>query len=122
MPTIARVLEEFPELQHLQLEAKPIDAGSRALMAESAQPGPPLRHALMQMRARVLMDDSVQGLQRLRGETSSPELGDQLAALYGGALAASLRREHARAEARERWNNASMEEPRRKSQVSKASI
>ena len=33
VPTIARVLEEFPELQHLQLEAKPVDAGSRALMA-----------------------------------------------------------------------------------------
>ncbi len=45
------------------------------------------------------MDDSVQGLQRLRGETSSPELGDQLAALYGGAMAASLLRDHARAEA-----------------------
>jgi glycerophosphoryl diester phosphodiesterase len=33
VPTIARVLEEFPELAHLQLEAKPVDAGNRALMA-----------------------------------------------------------------------------------------
>jgi glycerophosphoryl diester phosphodiesterase len=34
VPTIARVLEEFPELEHLQLEAKPVDAASRTLMAE----------------------------------------------------------------------------------------
>lgn len=33
VPTIARVLEEFPELEHLQLEAKPVDAASRTLMA-----------------------------------------------------------------------------------------
>ena len=75
------------------------EARNRTLLNQSAPPAPPLEHALMQMRARVLMDDSVQGLQRLRGETSSPELGDQLAALYGGAMAASLLRDHARAEA-----------------------
>jgi predicted Zn-dependent protease len=75
------------------------EARNRTLLGQSAPPAPPLEHALMQMRARVLMDDSVQGLQRLRGETSSPELGDQLAALYGGAMAASLLRDHARAEA-----------------------
>ena len=34
VPTIARVLEEFPELAHVQLEAKPVDAAHRALMAE----------------------------------------------------------------------------------------
>ncbi len=34
VPTIARVLEEFPELQHLQLEAKPVGAAQRALMAD----------------------------------------------------------------------------------------
>lgn len=34
VPTIARVLEEFPGLQHLQLEAKPVGAAQRALMAE----------------------------------------------------------------------------------------
>lgn len=34
VPSIARVLEEFPELEHLQLEAKPVDAASRGLMAE----------------------------------------------------------------------------------------
>ena len=33
VPGIARVLEEFPELEHLQLEAKPVDAASRGLMA-----------------------------------------------------------------------------------------
>jgi predicted Zn-dependent protease len=52
----------------------------------------------MQMRARVLMDDRAQALQRLGGETSSPELADRTAALYGGALAASLLGNHARAE------------------------
>ncbi|HSQ72097.1 MAG TPA: M48 family metalloprotease, partial [Rubrivivax sp.] len=50
----------FPYLRTHPLTVDRIsEARSRALMAESAQPGPPLRHALMQMRARVLMDDSV---------------------------------------------------------------
>jgi hypothetical protein len=52
----------------------------------------------MQMRARVLMDESVTGLQRLGGTTSSPALTDRVAALYGGAMAASLLKEHDRAE------------------------
>jgi glycerophosphoryl diester phosphodiesterase len=34
VPTIVRVLEEFPGLEHLQLEAKPVDAPGRALMAD----------------------------------------------------------------------------------------
>ena len=52
----------------------------------------------MQMRSRVLMDTSTQGLHRLTGNTASPALGDRIAALYGGALAASLLKDHARAE------------------------
>ena len=59
---------------------------------------PTLQHAVMQMRARVLMDDSAQSLQRFSGGTSSPLLADRVAALYGGALAAMLLRDPARAE------------------------
>jgi predicted Zn-dependent protease len=51
----------------------------------------------MQARARVLMDDSAQAMARLSGGTSSPLLSDRVAALYGGALAASLLRDPARA-------------------------
>jgi hypothetical protein len=75
------------------------EARSRALLDSGAPPGPPLHHALMQMRARVLMDDSVLALQRLGGETSSPLLVDRVAALYGGAMAATLLNDHRRAEA-----------------------
>jgi predicted Zn-dependent protease len=53
----------------------------------------------MQARARVLMDGSTQALQRLSGGTSSPLLADQVAALYAGALSASLLKEHDRARA-----------------------
>ncbi len=34
VPTIVRVLEEFPQMLHFQLEAKPVSATQRALMAE----------------------------------------------------------------------------------------
>jgi len=54
---------------------------------------------LMQMRSRVLMDPSVISLQKLAGgATSSPVRTDQIAAAYGGALAASQLKDHARAE------------------------
>ena len=75
------------------------EARNRTLLAHGVPAAPTLEHALMQMRARVLMDDSVQALQRLNGETSSPDAVDRIAALYGGALAASLLRDPARAEA-----------------------
>ena len=90
----------FPYLRSHPLTVDRIsEARSRALLDSAAPPGPPLQHALMQMRARVLMDDSVLALQRLGGETSSPLLVDRLAALYGGAMAATLLNDHARAEA-----------------------
>ncbi|MDP1648710.1 MAG: M48 family metalloprotease [Rubrivivax sp.] len=89
----------FPYLRSHPLTVDRIsEARNRTLLGPATPSAPPLEHALMQMRARVLMDDSVQALQRLGGETSSPELGDRLAALYGGALAAALLRDHARAE------------------------
>jgi predicted Zn-dependent protease len=90
----------FPYLRSHPLTVDRIsEARSRALLDASAPPGPPLRHALMQMRARVLMDDSVLALRRLGGETSSPLLVDRVASLYGGAMAASMLNEHGRAEA-----------------------
>ena len=90
----------FPYLRSHPLTVDRIaEARSRSLLDRSAPPGPPLQHGLMQMRARVLMDDSVIALQRLGGGTSSPLLVDRVAALYGGAMAASMLNDHARADA-----------------------
>ncbi len=89
----------FPYLRSHPLTVDRIsEARNRTLMAGSAPRPPSLQHALMQARARVLMDDSAQGLQRLNGASSSPLLSDRVGALYGGALAASLLNDHARAE------------------------
>ena len=74
------------------------EARTRTLLGDSKPTLPTLLHSIMQMRSRVLMDDSVQGLQRLSGASSSPLLADRVAALYGGALAASMLKDHARAE------------------------
>ncbi|MBL8306418.1 MAG: M48 family metalloprotease [Rubrivivax sp.] len=74
------------------------EARNRTLLADVKPSVPTLLHSMMQMRARVLMDTSTQGLQRLTGATSSPALGDRIAALYGGSLGASLLNDHARAE------------------------
>ena len=84
----------FPYLRSHPLTVDRIsEARSRVLLAGGAQPGPPLNHALMQVRARVLMDGGVQALRRqqemIAGSASLP-LKERAAALYGGALAASL--------------------------------
>jgi predicted Zn-dependent protease len=64
------------------------EARNRVLLSGAAAPKPQLMHALMQLRARVLMDTNPQALQRLAaGESSSPVMGDRIGALYGGALA-----------------------------------
>ena len=91
----------FPYLRSHPLTIDRIsEARSRTLLTPGAAPGPRLTHALMQMRARVLMDPSVISLQKLAGgATSSPASIDQLAAAYGGALAASQLKDHLRAEA-----------------------
>lgn len=66
-------------------------------------PPPTLRHMLMQARARVLMDASVQALRRLQdldrraAETGAP-LAERLAAAAGAALASTQLRDFARAE------------------------
>ncbi len=89
----------FPYLRSHPLTIDRIsEARSRTLLGDNRASQPTLQHALMQMRARVLMDESVTGLQRLGGTTSSPALTDRVAALYGGAMAASLLKEHDRAE------------------------
>ena len=90
----------FPYLRSHPLTVDRIsEARSRSLLAGSLAPGPKLTHALMQMRARVLMDPSVISLQKLAGgASSSPVRIDQIAAAYGGALAASQLKDHALAE------------------------
>lgn len=94
----------FPYLRTHPLTVERLsEARSRALLPVAGSAGgsaaPPVLHALMQSRARLLMDKSATGLQRLNGETSSPERSDQIAAAYAGALSASLRGQHERAQA-----------------------
>lgn len=89
----------FPYLRSHPLTIDRIsEARNRTLLGDNRVSQPTLLHTLMQMRSRVLMDDGVQALQRLSGQTSSPQLADRVSALYGGALAASMLKEHARAE------------------------
>ncbi|WP_425256776.1 M48 family metalloprotease [Rubrivivax sp. RP6-9] len=76
------------------------EARSRALFNGNARGALPLRHALMQQRARVLMDTDPQTLRRLQEQAApaAAPLRDRLASAYAGALAASLLRDHATAE------------------------
>ncbi len=90
----------FPYLRSHPLTTDRIsEARSRTLFKPGAAAVPTLQHALMQMRARVLMADGVQALQRISGSSASVVHADRVAALYGGALAASLQNDHAKAEA-----------------------
>ena len=88
----------FPYLRSHPLTVDRIaEARSRTLVRASVPPAPPLAHALMQARARVLMDTSALGLQRLvGGATSSNLLQDQLAATYAGAMSAAMLSDKAR--------------------------
>lgn len=68
-----------------------------------ATPPAPLLHTLMQARARVLMDPSVQALRRLqeldaRATMDQLPLADRLGGLYGAALASARLRDFTRAE------------------------
>jgi beta-barrel assembly-enhancing protease len=90
----------FPYLRSHPLTTDRIsEARSRTLFKPGAAAVPTLQHALMQMRARVLMAEGVQALQRISGSSASVVHADRVAALYGGALAASLQNDHAKAEA-----------------------
>ncbi|MCZ8175624.1 MAG: M48 family metalloprotease [Burkholderiaceae bacterium] len=89
----------FPYLRTHPLTSDRItEARTRVLAAPMPAPEPTLRHALMQARARVLMDPAVQSLVRLSGESSSPLAVERVAARLAGALAASRLKDHARAE------------------------
>jgi len=94
----------FPYLRSHPLTVERMsEARSRALFGGSGAAGvaPPLRHAMMQMRAKVLMDTDPQTLRRLQEQAAGipgASLRDRLAAMYAGALAASLQRDHAAAE------------------------
>ena len=89
----------FPYLRSHPLTVDRIsEARNRTLFSGTVPSLPTLQHLMMQVRSRVMMDDATLSLQRFRGETSSPLLADRVAALYGGALAASMLNDAARAE------------------------
>ena len=89
----------FPYLRSHPLTVDRIsESRNRTLLIGGPPSLPTVQHALMQARARVLMDDSAQTLQRFNGESSSPLLADRAGALYGGAMAAALLRDADRAE------------------------
>jgi beta-barrel assembly-enhancing protease len=91
----------FPYLRSHPLTVDRIsEARNRVLLSGGGTPAPSLMHALMQQRARVLMDSDPQALARLAaGASSSPVQADRIAALYGGALAQGLLNQPAKAEA-----------------------
>ncbi|MBL8349032.1 MAG: M48 family metalloprotease [Burkholderiaceae bacterium] len=96
----------FPYLRSHPLTVDRIGEARQRVEASGAPatvPPPPLLHSLMQGRARVLMDPSVQSLRRLqefdtRGSQAELAATDRLAALYTGALASAQLRDFGRAE------------------------
>ncbi len=92
----------FPYLRSHPLTVERIsEARSRALFAGVGKAAPPLRHALMQARARVLMDADPQTLRRLADQAAGvpgAPLRERLLSLYAGAFSASLLRDHALAQ------------------------
>ncbi|WP_148280260.1 M48 family metalloprotease [Rubrivivax gelatinosus] len=93
----------FPYLRSHPLTVERLsEARSRAMFSGDGKLAPPLRHALMQQRSRVLMDTDPQVLQRLvdqGGGAADAPLRERLGAFYAAALSASLLREYAKAEA-----------------------
>ena len=94
----------FPYLRSHPLTVDRIsEARSRILFAapSSASLAPQLLHVLMQGRARVLMDPSVQSLRRLQEPLLGPSAAsgtERIGQLYAGALASALLRDHAMAQ------------------------
>ncbi|MFY9510758.1 MAG: M48 family metalloprotease, partial [Rubrivivax sp.] len=76
----------FPYLRSHPLTVERMsESRSRALFAGPAKPAPPLRHVLMQQRARVLMDTDPQTLRRLQDQAAGvpgAPLRDRLGAAY----------------------------------------
>ncbi len=89
----------FPYLRSHPLTVDRIsEARNRTLLSHSAPARPTLLHSMMQQRSRVLMADGTQELLRLAGATTQPQLNERVGALYGGALAAALLKDHVRAQ------------------------
>jgi predicted Zn-dependent protease len=94
----------FPYLRSHPMTVERIgDARARVESSPKAAPrstGSTLEHALMQARARVLMDPSVQALRRLQGSTPSAgaSAAERLGAHYASSLASLQLREPARAQ------------------------
>jgi predicted Zn-dependent protease len=85
----------FPYLRTHPLTIDRIaEARSRVLLGSGAEPGPPLEHALMQARARVLMDPTVTALRRHQDLSNSMAaslpLKERIGVLYASALASSM--------------------------------
>ncbi len=95
----------FPYLRTHPLTIDRIsEARSRVLLRPPTAPAPPLAHRLMRARAAVLMERSPAGLERLQAQVDAagepvPAItdDDRPGALYGAALAASARSDHATA-------------------------
>jgi predicted Zn-dependent protease len=95
----------FPYLRTHPLTIDRIsEARSRVLLRPPTAPAPPLAHRLMRARAAVLMERSPAGLERLQAQVDAagepvPAIADddRPGALYGAALAASARSDHATA-------------------------
>jgi len=97
--------QNYPYLRSHPLTTERIgEARSRLGVGLASLPPRPALHALMQARARVLMDPRDAALQRVQDYDSDAALAatanptDRLAALYSSALASMLRRDPARAD------------------------
>jgi predicted Zn-dependent protease len=98
--------QNFPYLRTHPLGSERIGEARSRLGVAGASPVPrPLLYALMQARARVLMDTRENALQRVqefdgtRAVAGAASAADKLGLLYSSALASVLRRDPARAEA-----------------------
>jgi predicted Zn-dependent protease len=92
----------FPYLRSHPLTTERIgEARARAHAADAKPQSSPLEHVLMQARARVLMDGSVQALRRQQGSDAVPSTAlpsERLAGLYASALASLQLHDWARAQ------------------------
>lgn len=92
----------FPYLRtHPLTVERMAEARSRVLVGGGEAGAAPWLHAMMQARARVLMDTNPQALRRLQEPLAGPGAPlkrDRLGQLYGGAMASMLLRDHATAQ------------------------
>ena len=102
----------FPYLRSHPLTLERLsEARSRNLLGAAQNSAPGLHHAMMQARARVLMDTNPQSLRRLQepllqaptlqapsSSTPTTITKERIGQLYAGALASSILRDHAQAQ------------------------